>query len=148
MKRYGRPEVTGTDLLRTYPTATKRIGIARRHETSRWLNNRVENSHQPFGRRERAMVKFRRAESLQKFVSIHASVDSHFNQKRHLRSRQNFKNKPIGRPCRMVSDCCLNPFPVGISWRAHVPLKAPWRAIKILGLVFYPAKLGKLPYPL
>ncbi|MFT6582104.1 MAG: transposase-like protein [Alphaproteobacteria bacterium] len=34
MKRYGRPEVTGTDLLRTYPTATKRIGIARRHETA------------------------------------------------------------------------------------------------------------------
>jgi putative transposase len=31
------------------------------------------------------------AKSLQKFVSIHASVHNHFNQERHLRSRQIFK---------------------------------------------------------
>jgi len=37
------------------------------------------------------MAKFRSAKSLQKFVSIHASVHNHFNQERHLRSRQNFK---------------------------------------------------------
>ncbi len=91
MKRYGRPEVIVTDLLRSYPVAMKIIGIAGRQETGRWLNNRAENSHQPFRRRERAMAKFRSAKSLQKFTSIHASVHNHFNQARHLYSRQNFK---------------------------------------------------------
>jgi len=37
------------------------------------------------------MAKFRSAKSLQKFASIHASVYNHFNQERHLHSRQNFK---------------------------------------------------------
>ena len=91
MKRYGRPNVIVTDRLRSYPAAMKVIGNAERQETGRWLNNRAENSHQPFRRRERAMAKFRSAKSLQKFVSIHASVHNHFNQERHLRSRQNFK---------------------------------------------------------
>ena len=91
MKRYGRPNVIVTDRLRSYPAAMKIIGNAERQVTGRWLNNRAENSHQPFRRRERAMAKFRSAKSLQKFVSIHASVHNHFNQERHLRSRQNFK---------------------------------------------------------
>jgi len=37
------------------------------------------------------MAKFRRAKSLQKFASIHSSVHNHFNQERHLYSRENFK---------------------------------------------------------
>ncbi len=69
----------------------KAIGIVERQECGRWLNNRAENSHQPFRRRERAMANFRSAKSLQKFASIHASVHNHFNQERHLNSRQNFK---------------------------------------------------------
>ncbi len=68
MKRYGRPEVVVTDRLRSYRAAMKVIGNAERHETGRWLNNRAENSHQPFRRRERAMAKFRSAKSLQKFA--------------------------------------------------------------------------------
>ena len=36
----------------------------------------------------RAMAKFS-AKSLQKFVSIHSSVHNHFNQERHLYSREN-----------------------------------------------------------
>ena len=54
-------------------------------------NNRAENSHQPFRRRERAMLRFRRMRTLQKFASVHASVHNHFNQERTLYSRQNFK---------------------------------------------------------
>jgi putative transposase len=91
MKRYGCPEVVVTDRLRSYRAAMQIIGNAARQETGRWLNNRAENSHQPFRRRERAMAKFRSAKSLQKFASIHASVQNHFNQERHLRGRQNFK---------------------------------------------------------
>ena len=91
MKRYGRPEAIVTDKLRSYHAAMKVIGNAERQETGRWLNNRAENSHQPFRRRERAMAKFRSAKSLQKFASIHASVHNLFNQERHLYSRENFK---------------------------------------------------------
>ena len=56
-----------------------------------WLNNRAENSHLPFRRRERAMLRFRRMKTLQKFVSVHASFHSHFNAERHLVDRQIFK---------------------------------------------------------
>ncbi len=91
MKRYGRPEAVVTDELRSYHAAMKVIGNAERQETGRWLDNRAENSHQPFRRRERAMAKFRSAKSLRKFASIHSSVHNHFNQERHLYNRENFK---------------------------------------------------------
>ena len=91
MKRFGQPQVIVTDKLRSYSAAMKVIGSAERQETGRWLNSRIENSHQPFRRRERAMLRFRRMRSLQKFVSVHASVFNHFNQERHLYSRANFK---------------------------------------------------------
>ena len=91
MKRYGRPHVFVTDKLRSYGAALKEIGAADRQETGRWLNNRAENSHLPFRRRERAMLRFRRMRSLQKFVSVHSSVSNHFNQERHLYTRANFK---------------------------------------------------------
>jgi putative transposase len=91
MKRYGRPQSVVTDRLRSYRAAMKEIGNAARQVIGRWLNNRAENSHQPFRRRERAMARFRTAKSLQTFVSIHASVHNHFNQERHLSNRANFK---------------------------------------------------------
>lgn len=91
MKRYGQPEVIVTDKLRSYGAAMKVIGNAERQEMGRWKNNRAENSHLPFRRRERAMLRFRRMRSLQKFVTVHASVHNHFNQERHLYSRSNFK---------------------------------------------------------
>ncbi len=62
-----------------------------RQETGRWLNNRAENSHQPFRRGERTMAKFRSPATLQKFVAIHSSIYTHFNLERHLCNRQYFK---------------------------------------------------------
>ena len=91
MKRYGNPHVIVTDKLRSYGAAMKIIGNAHKQETDRWLNNRGENSHQPFRRRERAMLRFRQMKSLQKFVAVHSSVHNHFNLERHLYSRANFK---------------------------------------------------------
>jgi hypothetical protein len=73
------------------PNNTDAAGGANRGETGRWLNNGAENSHLPFRRRERAMLKFRRIQTLQKFVSVHASIQNHFNQERHLYSCTNFK---------------------------------------------------------
>ena len=92
MKKHGQPRIIVTDRLRSYGAAMKEIGNAHRQATGRWLNNRGENSHLPFRRRERAMQRFRQLRSLQKFVAIHASFHNHFNQERHLYSRANFKN--------------------------------------------------------
>ena len=91
MKRYGRPSVIVTDRLRSYRAALKIIGNEVGQETGRWHNNRAENSHQPFRRRERAMAKFRSAKSLQKFASIHSAIHNHFNKERHLNRRDIFK---------------------------------------------------------
>ncbi|MEH6836496.1 MULTISPECIES: IS6 family transposase [Falsihalocynthiibacter] len=91
MKRYGQPEVIVTDKLRSYSAAMKVIGNLARQETGRWKNNRAENSHLPFRRRERAMQRFRRMRTLQKFVSVHASVFNHFNKDRSLFQRVHFK---------------------------------------------------------
>jgi putative transposase len=91
MKLFGPPHVIVTDLLRSYGAAMKVIGNADRQETGRWKNNRAENSHLPFRRRERAMQRFRSMRTLQKFVAVHASVHNHFNQERHLYSLANFE---------------------------------------------------------
>ena len=72
MKRYGRPKATVTERLRSYRAAMKVIGNAADQTCGRWLNNRAENSHQPFRRREGAMSKLRDVKALQKFASVHA----------------------------------------------------------------------------
>ena len=94
MKRYGRPSSIVTDRLRSYRAAMKIVGVAERQRCGRWLNNRAENSHQPFRRREEAMARFRDIKTLQKFASAHASIHNHFNQDRHLNRRNIFKQNP------------------------------------------------------
>ena len=93
MKRHGRMGAIVTDGLRSYGGALKEIGAADLQETGRWLNNRAENSHLPFRRRERAMIRFRRMKTLQNFSSVHASVHNHFNQERHLVSRDIYRER-------------------------------------------------------
>ncbi len=78
MKRYGRPRSIVTDRLRSYRSAMTVIGNAADQVCGRWLNNRAENSHQPFRRRERAMAKFRDMKTLQKFAAAHASIHNLF----------------------------------------------------------------------
>lgn len=91
MKRYGRPSEIVTDRLRSYRAAMKTLGNSNRQIRKKWLNNRVENSHQPFRRREGAMSKFKDIKTLQKFSSIHASIHNHFSLERHLIDRHTFK---------------------------------------------------------
>ena len=69
----------------------KGIGNAGRQDCGRWLNNRAENSHLPFRRREGAMARFRDIKTLQKFAAVHASIFNHFNHQRSLNRRQIFK---------------------------------------------------------
>ena len=79
MRKHGNPEVIVTDGLASYGAALKEIGAEHRQETGRCLNNRAENSHLPFRRRERAMLRFRQMRSLQKFVAVHSSIHNHLN---------------------------------------------------------------------
>lgn len=91
MRRHGRPEVIVTDRLRSYGAALKDLGRGDDREMGRWLNNRAENSHMPFRRRERAVLRFRRMQTLQKFASVHASVHNHFPTERHLQTHDHYK---------------------------------------------------------
>ena len=91
MKWHGRPEELVTDGLKSYGAALKEIGAEGKQTTGRWENNRAENSHLPFRRRERAMLRFRRMRSLQKFATVHSSVCNHFNSDRSLSSRNVYK---------------------------------------------------------
>jgi putative transposase len=93
LKRHGSPEAITTDGLRSYRAAMIELGNAEKQEVGRWANNRVENSHLPFRRRERAMLRFRQMKSLQKFASVHANVHNHFNFERHLIDRQTYKTR-------------------------------------------------------
>jgi putative transposase len=91
MKRHGRPETIVTDRLRSYGAALKDLGRGDDREMGRFLNNRAENSHLPFRRRERAMLPFRRERTLRNFASVHASVHNHFPTERHLQNRVHCK---------------------------------------------------------
>ncbi len=93
MKRHGCAKTITTDGLRSYGAAMKELGIADRQEVGRYANNLAENSHQPFRRRERAMLRFRQMKTLQKFSSVHAAFHNHFNQERHLVSRNDYKDR-------------------------------------------------------
>ena len=74
LKRHGRPKAIVTDGLRSYGAALKDLGAQSLHApVGRWNNNRAENSHLPFRRRERAMARFRRMKTLQKFSAGHAA---------------------------------------------------------------------------
>jgi putative transposase len=93
LKRHGSPEAITTDGLRSYKAAMTQLGNTDKHEVGRWTNNRVENSHLSFRRRERAMLRFRRMTCVQKFASVHANVHNHFNSERHLVDRSTFKQR-------------------------------------------------------
>jgi putative transposase len=93
MKRHGCAKIITTDGLRSYRAAMKALNVADRQEMGRWANNRAENSYQPFRRRERAMLRFRRMKTLQTFASVHGTVHNHFNQERTLVSRKTYRER-------------------------------------------------------
>ncbi len=93
MRKHGSPKVITTDKLPSYRVAFREVGAADRQLCGSRSNNRCENSHLPFRRRERAMQKFKSPAALQKFTSYHAQIYNHFNHERHLESRQSYKRK-------------------------------------------------------
>lgn len=76
MRRYGRPEQIVTDRLRSDGAALRELGAGAQQYSARHENNRVENSHLPFRRRERAILRFRWMKTLQFFAAVHSSVSN------------------------------------------------------------------------
>jgi len=90
-KRHSPTDEIVTDPLRSNGAALREPGICGKQETGHGANNRSEHSQQPFRRLECVILRFRSMWSLQKFVSVHASMHNHFNQEGALYSRANFK---------------------------------------------------------
>ena len=79
-KKKGRtPKRFITDKLRSYGAAKREIGSGVKHRSHKGLNNRAENSHLPFRKRERAMQGYRSPGSLRRFVSIHSAIRNCFS---------------------------------------------------------------------
>ena len=93
LERHGSPRVITTDGLRSYGAAMDDLGCREKQEVGRWASNRVENSHLPFRRRERAMLRFWQMKTLQKFASVHANVHNHFSLERHLIDRETYRER-------------------------------------------------------
>jgi putative transposase len=79
-----KPKLLVTDGLRSYGVAHREVMPEVRHQVSRYLNNRAENSHRPTRRRERQMQRFKSPEHAQRFLSAHATIYGHFQPRRHL----------------------------------------------------------------
>ena len=86
-----KPRRLVTDGLRSYGVAQRATMPDVRHRTSRYLNNRAENSHRPTRRRERQMQRFKSASQAQRFLSAHAMIYDHFRPRRHLMSAAGYR---------------------------------------------------------
>jgi putative transposase len=87
-----KPGCLVTDGLRSYGVAQRAIMPDVRHRTSRYLNNRAENSHRPTRRRERQMQRFKSAGQAQRFLSTQAMIYGHFRPQRHLMAARSYRH--------------------------------------------------------
>jgi putative transposase len=109
IKKYGAPRAVVTDGLGAYSAAMSEVGNADRQEVGRRLNNRAENSGQPFRRRERAMQRFRSMRMLQKFSSVHAQLQPGAASRRPA----SLQAETLGRVSRMARGAYIG----ACSWR-------------------------------
>ncbi|WP_424140791.1 IS6 family transposase [Roseomonas chloroacetimidivorans] len=79
-----KPRRLVTDGLKSYGVAQREMLPEVRHRSSRYLNNRAENSHRPTRRRERQMQRFKSAGQAQRFLAAHGMIYGHFRPRRHL----------------------------------------------------------------
>ncbi|WP_114948419.1 IS6 family transposase [Microvirga calopogonii] len=85
-KQGGPPRRMITDKLGSYAAAQRQIMPDVEHRSHKGLNNRAENSHLPFRRREQVMQGFRSPRYLQRFVSVFSAVRNLFVPPRSRRS--------------------------------------------------------------
>lgn len=78
------PRVVVTDKLRSYGAAHRQVMPSIEHRSSKYLNNRAENSHIPTRERERGMKGFRSVGTAQRFLSACSRISPRFRPHRHL----------------------------------------------------------------
>ncbi len=86
-----KPKRLITDGLRSSGVARRALLPDVKHRTSRYLNNRAENSHRPTRRRERQMQRFKSPGQAQDFLSAHAIIYGHFRPRRHRLSAVGYR---------------------------------------------------------
>ncbi len=86
-----RPKCLITDGLRSYGVAQRALLPSVKYRTSRYLNNRAENSHRPTRRREGQMQRFKSPGQAQDFLSAHAVIYGHFRPRRHRLSAGRYR---------------------------------------------------------
>ena len=77
------PRVIVTYKLKRYRAAKREILLEVEHQQHRYLNNRVENSHQPTRQREQRMQRFKSPGQAQRFLSAYGPILQHFRPRRH-----------------------------------------------------------------
>ena len=85
------PWVIVTDKLKSYGAAKHEILPGVEHRQSRYLNNKIEVSHQPTRRRERHMKRFKSLRHAQQFLSSHSQIHNHFQLRRHHLSAAEYR---------------------------------------------------------
>ncbi len=86
-----KPRRLVTDGLRSYGAARRALLPDVPHKTTRYLNNRAENSHRPTRRRERQMQRFKSSPQAQRFLSAHSMIYGHFRPRRHLMTASDYR---------------------------------------------------------
>ena len=93
------PKRIVTDKLKSYAAARCQLMPNVEHRAHKGLNNRAENSHLPFRKRERMRQGFRSIASLQRFVSVFSAVRNLFVPNRSIRSAAQIRNhRLVARP--------------------------------------------------
>ena len=97
LKSYGgEPKKIVTDKLTSYDVGHRELISKAIHETSRYVNNRAELSHQPTRVRKRGMWRFNSQKQVQLFLGVHAAVYNLFNLKWYLVKAEHYRNLRIG----------------------------------------------------
>ncbi len=85
-------EAITTDMLPSYRTAVRELGLAAAHRPGRMReNNRVENSCLVVRRRERKQQRLKYQGSAQRFLAVHGRIYNTFNLQPHLVRRSTLR---------------------------------------------------------
>ncbi|MGW2770242.1 IS6 family transposase [Streptomyces sp. NPDC001275] len=87
------PRVIVTDKLRSYGAAHRQVIPSVEHRSSKYLNNRAENSHRPTRQREKAMKNFRSTGAAQRFLAAFSRISTLFRPRRHLLTASDYRTE-------------------------------------------------------
>ncbi|MGW0564938.1 IS6 family transposase [Streptomyces sp. NPDC003016] len=101
------PRVIVTDKLRSYGAAHREVMPSAEHRSSKYLNKRAENSHQPTRRRERAIRRFTSPGHAQRSPSAFSGIPPRFRPRHHLLTTRDYRTETTHRftTWRQATNC-------------------------------------------